>query len=100
VTALRLHPAAELEIEAAAEFYALQSSRLVVDFINEIEAAFAAIRELPLAGSPDRVGVRRHYLHRFPFTIVYEVTAVSILVLAVAHQRRRPGYWTQRQGNK
>jgi hypothetical protein len=43
--------------------------------------------------------VRKRSLKRFPFTIVYEVTQTRIAVIAVAHQRQRPGYWRARRGD-
>ena len=44
----------------------------------------------------DAEGVRYFILRRFPYTIHYEVAASFVTVLAVAHQRRRPGYWHER----
>jgi toxin ParE1/3/4 len=40
--------------------------------------------------------VRKFTLHRFPFVIFYQEHAAKIQVLAVAHARRRPGYWKTR----
>lgn len=40
-------------------------------------------------------GTRRFLLRRFPYAIVYDVE--PIVVLAVAHQRARPGYWQVRK---
>ena len=49
------------------------------------------------AGAPMPGGRRRWLLTRFPFAVVYRVAADdSIRVLAVAHHRRRPGYWQAR----
>ena len=39
---------------------------------------------------------RRKLLRRFPFQLIYEVTAEEVLLVAVAHLRRRPGYWRDR----
>jgi hypothetical protein len=41
-------------------------------------------------------GTRRLLLRRFPFGLVYEVYEGKALILAIAHHRRRPGYWTER----
>ncbi len=35
-------------------------------------------------------------LKRFPFHVIYRATGTQIIVLAVAHQRRRPAYWMGR----
>lgn len=41
-------------------------------------------------------GVRYYPLARFPFLLPYAASGDSIVVLAVAHQGREPGYWTDR----
>jgi hypothetical protein len=43
-----------------------------------------------------RLGTRRLVLRRFPFAIVYRLAGEFVLVLAIAHMRRRPGYWRGR----
>jgi toxin ParE1/3/4 len=40
--------------------------------------------------------VRRHVLRHFPYTVFYEMLGSTVTVLAVAHQRRNPGYWHTR----
>jgi hypothetical protein len=37
-------------------------------------------------------------LRRFPFVIIFREAAVRIEILAIAHGRRRPGYWRDRLG--
>jgi hypothetical protein len=45
---------------------------------------------------PTKSGVRRYVMCRFPFLVVYRVVGSEIEVIAVAHARRRPGYWRSR----
>lgn len=64
-----------------------------------IETAVRGIRELPLAWPhwPRRQDVRIRTLHDYPYSIAYLVDDDgAILLLAIAHQRRRPGYWLRR----
>jgi len=35
-------------------------------------------------------------VRRFPFTIIYAIDTNEVVVVAVAHQRRRPFYWRAR----
>jgi hypothetical protein len=35
-------------------------------------------------------------LTRFPYLVVYREDATRILVVAVAHEKRKPGYWRKR----
>ncbi len=39
-------------------------------------------------------GARRFVLHDYPYTLIYRMTPEAIIIVAVAHQSRRPGYWT------
>jgi plasmid stabilization system protein ParE len=44
----------------------------------------------------DNDGTRRSVLRHLPYTICYEIDSQTVFVLAVAHQRRAPGYWRAR----
>jgi len=50
----------------------------------------------PHAGSPAAANTRRVFLQGFPLSIVYREGPAGIVVFAVAHQSRRPGYWESR----
>lgn len=92
----RFHPKAQDEFQAAAEEYAAVSS-VAPAFVPPSSAPSA--RSIPGAAGPVRsskVDLRRFVLHRFPYVIVYLVDPGEIVVLAVAHTRRRPGYWRRR----
>jgi toxin ParE1/3/4 len=89
------------ELTAAAERYDARRPGLGLDFVAEVTRAVASIREHPEAwpcwqGLKIRVPVRKFVLKRFPFTLSYIVHEKTIVVLAVAHGRRRPGYWRAR----
>ncbi|MGH7551811.1 MAG: type II toxin-antitoxin system RelE/ParE family toxin [Longimicrobiales bacterium] len=97
---LRIHPEAEAELQQAFEFYEQQAEGLGVDFLDEVERVWAAIRQLPESGSPADEGIRRSVIRRFPFVVFYEAQADQIVVWAVAHQRRKPQYWRHRRRRK
>ena len=46
---------------------------------------------------PDDLEVRRLPVARFPYHVVYLLLHEVIHVLAIAHDHRRPGYWTSRR---
>jgi plasmid stabilization system protein ParE len=94
----RFHPEARLEVRAATAWYRERSLAAARGFVTVIEERIRLIRELPDAwptwiASTD---VRRSALRRYPYTVVYVVADGSLVVLAVAHQRRKPGYWLPR----
>jgi toxin ParE1/3/4 len=84
------------EAEAAARWYAERSATAAAAFTEEIDTAEAAIVGLPEAWPLFDHGTRRYLLRRFPFSVVYRIEARRILIVAVAHARRRPGYWRSR----
>ena len=84
------------EAEAAARWYAARSVAAAAAFSSEIDGAESAIVRLPEAWPPFDHGTRRYLLQRFPFSVVYRVEERRILIVAVAHARRRPGYWRSR----
>lgn len=91
-----LTPAREEFLEAAA-FYSAETPRLGTEFIDDFEHALELIALNPGLGSPYEQNTRRKLLRRFPFQIIYEIHTDHLVVVAVAHQRQRPGYWSDRQ---
>lgn len=91
-----LLPQAEEEIEEAFHWYFARSPFAADAFRTEVVAAIDGLAEDPLMWPADGEGVRYYIFRRFPYTIHYEVTGSAVTVLAVAHQRRRPGYWQDR----
>lgn len=86
---------AEAEFAEAAAFYEAQSPGLGEDFIIEVERAVGGLSHNPELGTPYVEDTRRALVRRFPFNVVYLDQAEQILILA--HQRRKPGYWRNRE---
>ncbi|MFC5302912.1 type II toxin-antitoxin system RelE/ParE family toxin [Azospira restricta] len=95
---LVISPAALAELQDAAAFYALKANaELGLAFVAEFERTANLVLDHPQLGAAFR-GTRRQYsLRRFPFRIIYQATAEELRILAVAHHRRRPGYWANRK---
>lgn len=97
----RLVLEAEEELRDAARFYAEIRMDLATRFLKatadtqqEIEGRplqFAVFLKLPPARQ-----IRRRMVKGFPYALIYEVREHDILILAVAHARRKPGYWKKR----
>jgi plasmid stabilization system protein ParE len=90
-----LTPAREEFLEAVT-FYEREARGLGSDFIDEFERALELIATNPHLGPHFEADSRRKLLQRFPFQIIYEVESGEILVVAIAHLSRRPGYWQDR----
>ena len=91
-----LHPEADTELLEAASAYREVSTELLDDFRLELKTALRLLSERPEACPLVGGDVRRKPLRRFPFILFFTVGEDSIQVWAVAHQRRRPGYWSER----
>jgi toxin ParE1/3/4 len=80
----------------ASVFYEAASSQLGVEFLDDVERAINLVRNHPASGQSVGGTFRRILLHRFPFSLIYVVEPDAVLIVAVAHQRRRPDYWRDR----
>lgn len=93
---LRVHPAALDEAEAATDWYARRSVSAARMFLDELDRAIDQIAENPYRYRAYESGTRCMVMRRFPFPIVFRDTDTGLEIIAVAHGRRRPGYWRDR----
>lgn len=63
---------------------------------EEVKKAALQVAEYPKAWAIERGEVRKCLLHKFPYKVMYSVEEDHILVIAVAHQHRKPDYWVGR----
>lgn len=90
------HPEAVLEFEEAIQFYKQRGRKLGQRLAKEVRAAIAKI-----VATPDRwrileEDVRRCLVRVFPYAVLYTTEDDYILIVAIAHGKRRPGYWRHR----
>jgi plasmid stabilization system protein ParE len=93
---VELHPAAQREIDDAQSWYEERSTLAASAFLQELSIAIQRIRQTPERYPAADAGTRRILLERFPFTIYYRVKSGTLTVVSLAHQKRRPGYWSSR----
>ena len=94
--AVELHPEAAEEAQAAMEWYRARSLRAAEAFFRELERAVGVVSEAPNRWPKFMQGTRRYPLRRFPYWLIYRVKHDSVQIVAVAHARRKPGYWRSR----
>jgi len=90
------HPDIENEVKASYEWYQNQAAGLGEDFLTELETAYQAIIELPNTWPKFQKGFRRFLLSKFPFSVIYRFNRETVYVVAVMHNSRKPGYWSER----
>jgi toxin ParE1/3/4 len=93
---LEYHPESKVESRRAIDWYWSRSQLAALDFADELKATLAQMRKTPQACPPYLHGTRRILLDRFPFFVVFRERLNDIQIIAIAHAKRRPGYWTKR----
>lgn len=90
------HPEARVEYLEAAAFYEKSRRGVGAEFSREIESAIGRIIEAPERWRITKQDVRHYLAHKFPYAIFYTIEQDFILIIAVAHGSREPGYWQHR----
>jgi toxin ParE1/3/4 len=101
VKPVRFEDEAEAEYREAGRWYEERRIGLGFEFFDAVDAAIRPILEFPAVGAPvpgvpKDIAVRRFAVRRFPYHVVYLDLAGSLRILAIAHDRRKPGYWKNR----
>jgi plasmid stabilization system protein ParE len=97
VRTVEFHPEAEAEFISAAVYYEDRAEGLGLAFISAVERAYQRILEYPEIGRRFGRRLRRVLVPGFPYGLLYRVEPQRIFIVAVAHLRRRPGYWRSRR---
>ena len=92
-----LHPEARLEAGFALDWYAQRSRRVAEDFSSELDYLFATVIATPQRFAAYIYQTKRAVFSNFPYSIIFRETSDEIQIIAVAHGKRRPGYWHDRQ---
>jgi plasmid stabilization system protein ParE len=89
-------PEAEQKLTDATEHYERQLQGLGNGFVLEVERLCAVLLEIPSIGEKLDPIHRRLPMRRFPDALIFRRDAEIIRIVAVAHRRRKPGYWSRR----
>ena len=91
-----VHADARLELLEARDYYDERREGYGPLFVDAVEREFRLLLEFPRIGKPLVLGARRRLLKGWPYSIVYQPILGGIYVIALAHHRRKPGYWRKR----
>jgi plasmid stabilization system protein ParE len=92
----RFHPEAREEFRDAVRWYRARDRRASSEFRVAVSSAIRVIAEAPQRWPEYLHGTRRFVMQRFPFSVVYLDDPELVTIIAVAHSKRRPGYWKGR----
>jgi plasmid stabilization system protein ParE len=93
---VRFHPAARRELSPAKFWFADRDPNSPQQFQDELDAAIAMLSDFPLAGQAHLAETRRMVLRSVPYALIYRIESSEVRIIAVAHTKRRPGYWRGR----
>jgi plasmid stabilization system protein ParE len=94
---VEIHPSAIEEAHAAYHWYRERNEIVAKAFLSELDNAVEHISDEPLRWSSYIDRTRRFLLRKFPFSIIYRHGNETVQILAIAHERRKPGYWKKRK---
>ena len=95
-----LLPPAQLELDEAFVWYESQVVGLGYGFLDEFNRAVRLVATFPALYQQVSPGIRRCLLNRFPYGLLYGQDHGMIVIVAVAHLKRRPNYWLNRTPEK
>jgi plasmid stabilization system protein ParE len=97
---VRISEEAEAEMAEAARWYEMHRPGLGIEFLDAVDTSVTRVAEAPRMGTLVPRGsdetIRRRPVRRFPYHVVYMELPDRLQILAIAHDRRRPGYWVGR----
>lgn len=89
-------PEAKDEFLDAVQYYEDCQEGLGYRFRLAIESATQKIAEEPFIYRVLQAPFRRHLVAKFQYSIIYSIEPDHIRIIAVAHTKRKPGYWIDR----
>jgi plasmid stabilization system protein ParE len=87
---------AQAELDDAFSWYEEQAVGLGYEFLNELDLALRLVATFPELQPQISKKIRRCLVNRFPYGIYYGIKDGTIVVIAVAHLKRKPAYWKTR----
>ncbi|PWU02831.1 MAG: type II toxin-antitoxin system RelE/ParE family toxin [Terriglobia bacterium] len=96
VKPIEYHEAAEQELLSEIGYLEQRAPGIGRRFFMEVRRAENFIAKFPEAAEEILPSVRKRPLRKFQYSLIYTIQPSTLLILAVAHHRRRPNYWVGR----
>lgn len=89
---------ARAELCEALIYYRDHASQSIArDFNAAVMRVANQLLQFPALGGQTVNAARRFPLHDYPYSLIYRAEPTEIIIIAVSHQNRRPGYWSGRR---
>ena len=95
--AVKIDSAAREEFDEALDWYAERSTGAAIGFAAEIDAAIEKIAADPGRFPKTFADCQRCSVNRYPYCVVFYRDRDEVVIVAIAHAKRRPGYWRSRR---
>jgi len=99
VKRVNLRRIAKRDLREAVEWYRARDPQLANRFLDEVYKALALLESFPNLGGPvfgfSDPATRQFPVDTFPYQIVFKRFPNRTSILAIAHERKRPGYWNE-----
>jgi len=92
----QFHPEAREELRNATRWYRTQNPFVSSEFRLAVTGSVRLIAQAPQRWAEYLHGTRRFVIQRFPFSVVYLDDPELVTIIAIAHSKRKPGYWKNR----
>jgi plasmid stabilization system protein ParE len=92
----QFHPEARADFSDAIAWYRQRNASVATEFRIAVSDVVRDIAQTPQRWPGYLYGTRRFALERFPFSVIYLDDPDIVRIVAVAHAKRKPGYWRQR----
>ena len=95
---IRISEPASDEFGKAVRWYEARRSGLGGEFFDAVAATLSLIETNPEIGMPSSTDgqTRRALVAKFPYQVVYRLRPTEMVIVAIAHLKRRPKYWKNR----
>ncbi len=93
---IRFLNAAQVELDDAFDWYENQKQSLGLEFLDEFDSAVQRIVNYPELHLQIDENIHRCLFKRFPYSVIYGIDVENIVIIAIAHQHRKPDYWQNR----
>jgi plasmid stabilization system protein ParE len=93
---LRLFEEAANEIEHERQWYRRRSESAEASFLRELDDAIITVIEAPQIWPRYLAGTQRYVLPTFPFSLIYFVEEDVVVIVSLASEHKKPGYWRDR----
>ena len=95
---IKLHSAAIEDLKSGINWYDAQLNQLGKTFQRAVKDTILKIQKNPSWYLNEEGSIKKAYIPRFPYKILFTEESEQIIIWAIAHMHRKPEFWKKRTG--